>query len=304
MKVLGYTDWSAFKKVINKAISACALLNIQVFDMFVQADREIGGRTVEDFKLSRSACCMVALNGDSKKRNVAAAQMYFVALVETLVGYSIEHAESMDRLATREEITEREVVLSQAAAAAGVERFDFFRSAGYRGMYDMPYQDLRKLRGVAGTNRSVLDFMGKDELAGNLFRLTLTEGRLRKEGTSSQSQAEHVAEQVGRTVRRTMIEETGVAPEQLPTAQDIRTVRKGLRTGTNQFAQLDDVEGQRTIEAKFTEELLPERTENAVPGCAECAGGNPASHNGSPNCTSGSIASGGTKAHCTCDYCY
>jgi hypothetical protein len=37
-----------------------------------------------------------------------------------------------------------------------------------------------------------------------------------------------VAEQVGRTVRRTMIHETGVAPEQLPTAQDIRIVEKGI----------------------------------------------------------------------------
>jgi DNA-damage-inducible protein D len=306
MKVLGYEDWAAFKKVINKAVSACALLNIQVFDMFIQAEREINGRTVEDFNLSRSACCMVALNADSKKRNVAAAQMYFVALVEVLVGYAIEHAESMDRLAIREEISEREILLSKTAATAGVDKFGLFRSAGYRGMYDMPYQELRELRGVGSTNRSVLDFMGKDELAGNLFRLTLTEGRLRKEGTSSQSAAEHVAEQVGRTVRRTMIEQTGIAPEQLPTAQDIRVVRKGLKKGTSEFAQLDDIEGQRTIEAKAMKELLPahSRGYDPVPGCAECAGANLATHDGSPNCTSGSIASGGTIAHCTCDYCY
>lgn len=28
------------------------------------------------------------------------------------------------------------------------------------------------------------------------------------------------------------------------------------------------------------------------------------SHDGSPNCESGSIASGGTRAHCTCDTCF
>ena len=27
-------------------------------------------------------------------------------------------------------------------------------------------------------------------------------------------------------------------------------------------------------------------------------------HDGSPSCESGSIASGGTKAHCTCDRCF
>jgi DNA-damage-inducible protein D len=111
---------------------------------------------------------MTAMNADSKKPNVAAAQLYFVGIIETLIGYSIEHAESMDRFAIREEISEREIVLSKTAAAAGANRFDYFRSAGYRGMYDMPYQELRELRGVAGTKRSVLDFMGKDELAGNL----------------------------------------------------------------------------------------------------------------------------------------
>lgn len=35
-----------------------------------------------------------------------------------------------------------------------------------------------------------------------------------------------------------------------------------------------------------------------------CCEGTPVSHNGSPLCESGSIASGGTSAHCTCDTCF
>lgn len=38
--------------------------------------------------------------------------------------------------------------------------------------------------------------------------------------------------------------------------------------------------------------------------CKECSWGKLVSHNGSPRCRSGSIASGGTRAHCTCDTCY
>jgi len=226
-RALGYDDWTAFKKVINKAVAACALLNIQILEMFIPAEREIGGRMVEDYKLSRSACCMTALNGDSKKQNVAAAQLYFVELLEVMLDYALDGAETMDRLTIREEISAREITLNKAAQAAGVHSFGLFTSAGYRGMYDMEYQDLRRLRGQYGTKRSLLDFMGKDELAGNLFRLALTEGRLRKERTRSQEAAEHVAEQVGRTVRKTMIEQTGVSPEQLPVAQDIRS-SKGI----------------------------------------------------------------------------
>lgn len=48
------------------------------------------------------------------------------------------------------------------------------------------------------------------------------------------------------------------------------------------------------------------RANDRVEGCPDCApgSGNPAWHNGSRVCKSGSIASGGTRAHCTCDYCY
>lgn len=40
--------------------------------------------------------------------------------------------------------------------------------------------------------------------------------------------------------------------------------------------------------------------------CAQCKSGNifQPSHNGSKHCKSGSIASGGTKAHCSCDVCF
>jgi DNA-damage-inducible protein D len=304
MKVLGYDDWPSFKKVISKALSACALLNIDIFEMFIPNDHIEAGKTIEDFKLTRFACFMTALNGDAKKPNVAAAQAYFVSIAETVMDVAIEHAESMDRLFIRDEISEHEVLLSATATSLGVKNLAFFSAAGYRGMYDMGFQDLRELRGLKDSKRSLLDFMGKDELAGNLFRLTLTEGRLRKDRPSGQIAAEHIAEQVGRRVRNTMIEETGVAPEQLPRAQDIKEVRKGLKKAGKGFAPLDDVEGQRVIEAQAMQEMLPERSDNAVPGCPECAAGSAVPHDGSPDCTSGSIASGGTKAHCICEYCY
>jgi hypothetical protein len=38
--------------------------------------------------------------------------------------------------------------------------------------------------------------------------------------------------------------------------------------------------------------------------CAETRRASGPSHNGQAHCTSGSIASGGTHAHCTCDICF
>lgn len=305
MTALGYEKWPTFKKVIEKAISACALLGVAVFDHFAPCKEIVDGREVDDFSLSRFACCMTALNGDSSNRFVAAAQAYFVSLAELLADQRIEHAESMDRLAIREEISDREVTLSETAARAGVESYSKMRMAGYVGMYNMDYGSLRGFRGLSDLpKRSLLDFMGKDELAGNLFRLALTEGRIRRENASGQAPLEKIATDIGRRVRRTMHEETGLYPEQLPKAQDIREVRKGLKSASREFAPIDDLKAQRMIEERTMQEMLPPPSPDAVTGCPLCAGGDPAPHYGSPNCTSGSLASGGTVAHCKCDYCY
>jgi hypothetical protein len=172
-------------------------------------------------------------------------------------------------------------------------------------MYEMDYQAIRRLRSVSDKpKRSVLDFMGKDELAGNLFRLAMTEGRIKKEGTHGQSQLEHVAREVGKRVRNTMHEKTGFYPEQLPSAQDIRELRKGLKNAGKALLPFDDMDSNREAKQNFLQQHLPELGPESIPGCPQCSGGDPASHNGSPKCQSGSIASGGTIAHCRCDFCY
>jgi DNA-damage-inducible protein D len=306
MGALGYDNWSLFKKVIEKAMSSCALLGVEIFDHFSPSKfQNPEGRELEDYTLSRFACGMTALNGDSKNKNVAAIQAYFVSIAEVFAGYGIEHAESMDRLAIREEISDREVTLSQTAARSGVENYATFSMAGYIGMYEMDYQAIRQLRNVSDKpKRSMLDFMGKDELAGNLFRLALTEGRIKREGTRGQVPLERVAREVGKRVRQTMYDETGVYPEELPTAQDIKEIRKGLKRAGKEFLPLDDLDAARKTEQLFFAENIPKSSPDAVPGCPECTGGNAASHYGSVDCRSGSIASGGSVAHCRCDFCY
>ena len=89
-------------------------------------------------------------------------------------------------------------------------------------------------------DRSPLDFMGKTELAANLFRVTQTEEKIRTERTRGQRALEHTAEDVGRKVRRTMIEISGKRPEDLPPAEDIKSVHKKLKTSHREIRKLDD----------------------------------------------------------------
>ncbi len=87
--------------------------------------------------------------------------------------------------------------------------------------------------------RSPLDFMGKTELAANLFRITQTEEKIRNDDIRGQAPLERAAEQVGKTVRQTIHDIGGTMPEHLPTAQDIKQVRSGLKKTGKEYAKLD-----------------------------------------------------------------
>lgn len=234
---LGYEEWNSFSKAINRAIGTCTTLNISVAENFVQCEREINGSVLRDYEMSRFACCLTALNGDVKKPQVAAAQAYFVSLAEVLRKYFL-NASNVDRVMVREEISAREATLSGVAKAAGVTVYAFFQNAGYRGMYNMDYKTLKSRKGIE-QGRSLLDFMRKDELAANLFRLSLTEGRIKRDGIRGQYPLEQVAQQVGVRVRNTMIEETGLRPEDIPIAEDITLVKRGLKRAHKEMKKID-----------------------------------------------------------------
>jgi DNA-damage-inducible protein D len=237
MRMLGYESFQAFQKQINKAIATCTALNIPVVENFTQVQRHIGSDLVADIKLTRFACYLVAINGDVRKQEVAAAQAYFVTMAEAFRQY-IEGTDQVERVQIREEISERERSLSAVAHSAGVEQYQFFQNAGYRGMYSMDLRDLRMVKGVM-EGRSVLDFMGRQELAANLFRITQTEAKIEKEGIQGQQRLERTAYGVGKTVRDTMIELSGTPPEQLPRVDDIKTVKGNLKHARREFGKID-----------------------------------------------------------------
>jgi DNA-damage-inducible protein D len=105
-------------------------------------------------------------------------------------------------------------------------------------MYNMDLRRLKELKRIDG-DRSLLDFMTKLELAANLFRLRETEARIRNGRIQGQRNLEAIAEQVGRTVRNTMIEISGDRPEDLRVSEDLRLVRSNLRKTSRQFDRLD-----------------------------------------------------------------
>lgn len=237
MKMLDYENFHSFSKAVNKAMTTCNTLNINIIDNFLQERRIVDGKEISDFKLSRFACYLTVMNADNRKQGVAIAQAYFASLAGAVQNY-IEEANKIERLVIREELSEREEVLSGVVHQSGVENYAFFRNAGYRGMYNMNINKLRQLRGIPN-DKTPLNFMGKEELAANLFRITQTELKIRQENITGQQPLENAAEKVGRKVRQTMKEISGVLPENLPKHQDIQQVKKDLKIKSRQIKQID-----------------------------------------------------------------
>ena len=238
MAMLGYESMQAFEHALNRAIGTCTTLGIPVLENFEQVRREVDGQQVPDYKLSRSACYLVAMNGDIRKAQVAKAQAYFADLAEAASQY-IRSVQDVERVQVRDEVSGRERSLSSTAKKAGVSQYGYFQNAGYRGMYNVDLSTLKEMKGLADTSRSLLDFMGKRELAGNLFRLTETEAKLKSENIHGQKAAENAAMKVGKKVRSLMMENTGTRPELLPLEGDIKNVHKGLKQTAKELSKLD-----------------------------------------------------------------
>lgn len=235
--ILGYDGLHSFRKAIERAMVALTSLNIPVYDNIVNEPREVEGKTVQDFKLSRFACYLAAMNGDPKKPQVAKAQAYFAMWAESC-RLALGKAGAVERVAVRAEVSEHERSLSGVVKKTGVTNYAFFQNAGYRGLYNMNLSRIRFIKGVP-EGRSPLDFMGKTELAANLFRVTQTEEKIRAESIKGQTPLENAAESVGRKVRRTMIDISGRPPKDLPPAEDIKAVHSRLKTSHREIKKLD-----------------------------------------------------------------
>ena len=125
----------SFRKAVGRAMVALTSLNIPVYDNIVNEAREMAGKTVQDFKLSRFACYLTAMNGDPKKPQVAKAQAYFAMWAESC-RLALEKAGAVERVTVRAEVSEHERSLSGVAKKAGVINYAFFQNAGYRGLYN------------------------------------------------------------------------------------------------------------------------------------------------------------------------
>lgn len=223
---LEYKRWDKFSNVIEKAKISCQNSGNPVSDHFSHVgkivDAGISHKDIGDIQLSRYACYLIVQNGDSRKKVIALGQTYFA--VKTRQQELIEHYDELNedqkRLAIRKEMAEHNKLLVAAAKDAGVESnldYAIFQNYGYMGLYGgLKAKDIQAHKGL-GKNQHILDHMGYEELAANLFRATQTEAKLRREQITGKTAANQTHFEVGQKVRQTIADLGGTMPEDLPT---------------------------------------------------------------------------------------
>lgn len=236
-KFLGYTEYSKFIPAIERAKESCKNSGQSIEDHFAGVSEMISiatgtpretKREVENYNLSRYACYLIAQNGDPRKEEIAIAQTYFAIQTRKQEVHE-KLVEDHKRVYLRDEMKTHNKQLAQAAKEAGVINYASFQDYGYMGLYgNLRQRDIHAKKKLK-KNEAILDHMGSEELAANLFRATQTEAKLKRENISGQSNANKTHYDVGKKVRQTIQELGGTMPEHLPTPDNIKESKKRLR---------------------------------------------------------------------------
>lgn len=234
MQILWYDDIKKCQKVIDRTIKSMISLGIDQFENIIPITLDDWSR---DYKLTRFACYLLAMNGDPKKPEVAQAQKYFAEQTRKFELLMEAEWENIERLLIRDEIKEGNLALAAAAKKAWVSDYASFQNAGYRWMYNMMSYQLANKRWVHKTK--IMDTMWRTELAANLFRITQTEERIKNRWIEWQEQLESTHYVVGASVRKMVYENTWKTPENLKQEKSLPDVKKNLKAGYKIMKKVD-----------------------------------------------------------------
>ena len=233
-KLLGYSKWENFEKVIAKAKEACINAGENESNHFPDVRKTIpmpkgAEKEIDDILLTRYACYLIAQNGDSRKPEISFAQNYFA--VQTRRAEIIEQRLlEFERVKAREKLSQTEKQLSGVLYERGVDNkgFAIIRSKGDQALFRLSTLQLKKKMGMP-ENRPVADFLPTISIKAKDLAAEMTGLNVQSKNLKGQSpiEKEHVDNNLA--VRR-MLTQRGIIPENLPPGEDVKKVQRKLNS--------------------------------------------------------------------------
>ena len=227
MPLLEYSKWENFNNVIKKAVIAYRNSNKDDSYWLPEVRKPIiTGKGKEeyiiDYKLSRYICYLIVQNGNPKKKMVALGQTYFAIQTRKQELSEKEYnnlTEDEKRLYRRNQARKGNYNLNKTAVNSGVKDLARFHNAGYKGLYNGEIADDIFKRKKLRYREDILDNMGSEELADNIFRIAQTDAKLKRDNVDNEYTANSVHFEVGKEVRNSIKRLGGTMPENLPTPE-------------------------------------------------------------------------------------